>query len=318
MTSIWDPGNPTPSADELTRAEQRCRGGASSTASTSFVSVYNFGSKTTPLTDDDQASFANYAAALARQVPDLQNFIIGNEPNLNRFWLPQFNPDGSDAAAPAYLSLLARTYTALKAVDPTITVFGGAISPRGIDRPGTGRDTHSPTVFIQDLGAAYRASGLTDAGDGRARHPPVPGQLEHPADARAPEHDADRDRRLPEARRAARARRSTAPRQPGSTLPILYAEYGVETQIPAAKASLYTGTEPATIKPVAEATQASLLPAGDRDVVLPAERDRPPDLPRVRRDRARPLPVGPLLRGRDAEVEPARRPRRRARRHAAA
>ena len=60
-----------------------------------FVSVYNFGSRTTPLTADDQASFANYAAELAREVPDLQNFIIGNEPNLNRFWLPQFDPDGT-------------------------------------------------------------------------------------------------------------------------------------------------------------------------------------------------------------------------------
>jgi hypothetical protein len=64
------------------------------------VAVYNFGSRTTPLSADDQVSFANHAAALARQVPDLQNFIIGNEPNLNRFWLPQFNADGSDAAAP--------------------------------------------------------------------------------------------------------------------------------------------------------------------------------------------------------------------------
>jgi hypothetical protein len=45
--------------------------------------------------------------------------------------------------------------------------------------------------------------------------------------------------------------------QPGSTLPILYAEYGVETQIPPEKAALYTGTEPVTIKPVPEATQAS-------------------------------------------------------------
>ena len=45
--------------------------------------------------------------------------------------------------------------------------------------------------------------------------------------------------------------------QPGSTLPILYAEYGIETQIPAAKASLYTGAEAATIKPVPEATQAA-------------------------------------------------------------
>jgi hypothetical protein len=45
--------------------------------------------------------------------------------------------------------------------------------------------------------------------------------------------------------------------QAGSTLPILYAEYGVETQIPSTKAFLYTGTEPATIKPVPESTQAA-------------------------------------------------------------
>ena len=45
--------------------------------------------------------------------------------------------------------------------------------------------------------------------------------------------------------------------QPGSTLPIYYDEFGVESLIPAAKQGLYTGTEPATTKPVDEATQAT-------------------------------------------------------------
>ena len=62
--------------------------------------------------------------------------IVGNEPNLNRFWLPQFNPDGTDAAAPAYLALLARSYDALKAVDPTPR-SGAARSPRAAS---TGRE----------------------------------------------------------------------------------------------------------------------------------------------------------------------------------
>ena len=44
--------------------------------------------------------------------------------------------------------------------------------------------------------------------------------------------------------------------QPGSTLPILYGELGVESVIPAAKASVYTGSEPTTTKPVDEAQQA--------------------------------------------------------------
>ena len=45
--------------------------------------------------------------------------------------------------------------------------------------------------------------------------------------------------------------------QLGSTLPIFYDEYGVESLIPAAKSSLYTGNEPTTTKPVDEATQAA-------------------------------------------------------------
>jgi len=45
--------------------------------------------------------------------------------------------------------------------------------------------------------------------------------------------------------------------QKGSTLPILYDEFGIETQLPATKAALYVGNEPATTKPVDEATQAA-------------------------------------------------------------
>jgi hypothetical protein len=45
--------------------------------------------------------------------------------------------------------------------------------------------------------------------------------------------------------------------QKGSNLPILYAEFGVESLIPEAKASLYTGDEPTTTRPVDEATQAT-------------------------------------------------------------
>ena len=44
--------------------------------------------------------------------------------------------------------------------------------------------------------------------------------------------------------------------QRGTTLPILYDEYGVETQIAADRASLYDGNEPDTTRPVDAATQA--------------------------------------------------------------
>ena len=107
------------------------------------MSVYHAGSATTPLTAQDRTAFATYAAGLVRAVPELRDVIVGNEPNLNRFWLPQFGPGGEDVAAPAYLELLAETYDALKAVSPDVVVYGGALAPRGIDRPGTGRDTQS-------------------------------------------------------------------------------------------------------------------------------------------------------------------------------
>ena len=70
-----------------------------------------------------------------QQLPSVDDVIVGNEPNLNRFWLPQFNPDGTNAAAPAYLALLARSYDALKAVDPTVRVWGGASLPAASTDP---------------------------------------------------------------------------------------------------------------------------------------------------------------------------------------
>jgi hypothetical protein len=254
VTSIWNPTNPVPGPDTMLQLRNLTQAAALDNMKV-FVSVYNFGSRTTPLSDSDQASFAAHAAYLARNIPSLTNFIIGNEPNLNRFWLPQFGPNGEDLAAPAYTALLAKTYDALKGVNPAITVYGGAISPRGIDRPGSGRDTHSPTVFIQDMGAAYKAMGRTaPIMDVLAIHPypensTIPPTFAHPNTTPIGIADYGKLTAL-----LANAFDGTA--QPGSALPILYAEYGVETQIPSTKAFLYTGTEPATIKPVPETTQA--------------------------------------------------------------
>ena len=45
--------------------------------------------------------------------------------------------------------------------------------------------------------------------------------------------------------------------QPGSTLPIVYAEYGVESVVPPAKARRYTGKEIPAVRPVSASTQGS-------------------------------------------------------------
>ena len=123
----------------------------------------------TPRTAAERAQFASFAAATVEALPHLAAVTVGNEPNLNTFWMPQFGPSGRDAAALAYENLLARTYDAVKKVARHLRVIGGAVSPRGADRPNGIRPTHSPTAFIRDLGAAYRASGRGRPADGRLR-----------------------------------------------------------------------------------------------------------------------------------------------------
>jgi hypothetical protein len=214
--------------------------------------VTNHGSATTPLTPEDQQAFASYAASVARAMPSFRIFVVGNEPNLNRYWLPQFNDDGSDAAAPAYTSLLSLTYDALKQVSPAITVLGGALSPRGGDNPDGARPTHSPTVFIHDMGQAWRASGRTTLPmDGFDLHPYEDNSSVAPSVGTHPNTTtialADYDKLVA----------SLGEAFDRYDLPIWYDEFGVESQIPPQWEQQYTGTEPTTIHPVDEPTQAA-------------------------------------------------------------
>jgi hypothetical protein len=220
------------------------------------ATVMPVGSRATPLTAAARTQFGRFAADLVRRVPTIREYIVGNEPNLNRYWLPQFGPNGEDVAASSYVQLLARAYDLMKAADPDVFIDGGSVSPRGIDRPGTGRDTHSPTAFITDMGTAYRALKRNKPiMDGFAFHPygensSTPPTLVHTSGTSLGLADYPKLVSL-----LGRAFDGTA--QKGSKLPILYDEYGVDSQIPVAKRSFYGGTEPATTKPVTEGVQAA-------------------------------------------------------------
>src|SRR6266545_3636943 len=85
-----------------------------------YLDVYPNGSSQTPLTPSAQADFAKWTASIVKGLPALRHVIVGNESNLNLFWLPQFGSSGQDLAAPAYERLLARTYDAVKAAAPTV------------------------------------------------------------------------------------------------------------------------------------------------------------------------------------------------------
>ena len=255
LTAIWRPGDTELEGQQRTELENAAAA-ANLNGIRVILAVYHYGSKTTPLRGDDRRDFAAFTASIAETLPSVKDFIIGNEPNLNRFWMPQFNRNGTSASPAAYLGLLALVYDELKSISYDIRVVGGSVSPRGNDNPKGKRHTHSPYRFIRELGLAYRRSGRQrPVMDAFAFHPygdnsSQPPEYRHgPGIKRIGIGEYDRLLEL-------LAEAFDGTQQPGSELPVVYDEYGVETKVPAAKLLEYTGREPSTIKPVDAVTQA--------------------------------------------------------------
>ncbi|MBL8147093.1 MAG: cellulase family glycosylhydrolase [Anaerolineae bacterium] len=108
----------------------------------------------------DVQDFVNFAAATAERYKGrITTWQVWNEPNIYPEWGEQaVNPE-------AYTELLCRTYDALKAVDPNITVLSGALSPTVAL---TGRDL-SDLIFLQrmyDAGAGACFDALAVQGYG--------------------------------------------------------------------------------------------------------------------------------------------------------
>jgi hypothetical protein len=258
LSSVWTPPLEAPPPAELS-ALQGAAAAAAAAGIRPIAAIYSF-SAVTPTSPEARAQFATYAAALARAMPTVRDVIVGNEPNLNLFWMPQFAADGSNAAAASYLALLAESYDALKQVSPELNVIGGSLSARGSDDPAAPRPTHSPTRFIRDLGAAYRASRRDDpVMDMFSLHPypensSVPPNFTHPRSTSIGIADYDRLVAL-----LGEAFDGTG--QPGSSLPIVYGEYGLQTGIPPGKGNVYSGAEQPTTKPIEEEAQGAAYAA---------------------------------------------------------
>jgi Bacterial Ig domain len=219
------------------------------------VSIYNVNSVQAPGDPILRGEFAQFAQNVVQTLPTVNTFIVGNEPNSSYYWQPQFDTQGGDLAARNYEALLAATYDAIKAVRPAVTVIGGALDSMGTDNPNN-RPSHSPLIFIRDMGRAYRASGRTkpimDVFDQHIyeENSSLPPSMTHPNSTTVGAGDYPR-------LVAALGQAFDGTAQPGSTLPIVYGEYGVESVIPPSEASHYSGKENATAEPVDEATQAA-------------------------------------------------------------
>jgi len=153
----WDAANPTTIGGQAEIAAWLPQAQAAGTRIIFAVSPQSANGLTKP--PGTPAQFAAFVAQLATTFPTVKDYVIGNEPNQPYFWVPQYSDAGKPLAAAQYLPVLAASYDALKAVDPTINVIGIGLSPRGNDQPfGKSNRSRSPVRFLNDLGVAYRAS----------------------------------------------------------------------------------------------------------------------------------------------------------------
>jgi hypothetical protein len=256
VSATWQPGQRRPRAS-LVRVLRNVSEATRRDRMKLAIVVWHGLGHNTPSSPAERANFAAYAAAVAQALPRARYVIVGNEPNLSTFWRPQFGAGGRDVAARAYADLLARSYDALKAARPDVLVLGGALSPRGADRPNGIRPTHSPTAFIRDLGAAYRASNrrrpLMDA---FAFHP----YMEASRDSPSGTHPRNTTVTIADYPKLAALLREAfhGTAQPGERLPIYYTEFGVQTRVPATKRRFYVDLDsPAGTDAVAFRVQAA-------------------------------------------------------------
>ena len=84
VSSMWKPGAKAPSAQERLTLGNVVKA-ADSEGMRVFVFVWHGLSGTTPRTVRARGQFAAYAASLARAFPQIRDFVVGNEPNLNTF-----------------------------------------------------------------------------------------------------------------------------------------------------------------------------------------------------------------------------------------
>jgi hypothetical protein len=178
MTILWDETQPTtiPGQDAIGAALQ-----AATDAGIHVVfDVYPMHARALTSNRGNIAAFAAFVGELATTFPQVKQYVVMNEPNQTRFVNPQFDRSGRNQSAALAGKALAAAYDALKAVDPTIFVWGIGLSPRGNDAPhATSNVSTSPVRFLADLGAWYRSSGRTKPiMDGFDFHPyPIPQSL---------------------------------------------------------------------------------------------------------------------------------------------
>jgi hypothetical protein len=157
ITLLWQPGLTEPTAEQTLELE---RAVGVPRDITIVLSVFGRRAVHAPTTEERRDEYCGFLESIVRRYRRIRQLGIWNEPNKSYFWRPQFNGDGTSAAPAAYAALLARCWDVLHDARAGIRVIAPSTSPRGNDKPdAVSNISHSPTLFIRELGRAYRASG---------------------------------------------------------------------------------------------------------------------------------------------------------------
>jgi hypothetical protein len=156
----WDPNAPTSISHEA--GLERALAEAQTRGISVVLSLYPLRPRAITDSPASAGQFAAWTTIVARRFPSVRDFIVGNEPNVNSFWQPQYGPKRQAVSCKAYTGLLAASYDALKGVSGAINVIGVGLSPRGNDNPtARSNPSTSPVRCIRDMAAAYKASKRT-------------------------------------------------------------------------------------------------------------------------------------------------------------
>jgi LPXTG-motif cell wall-anchored protein len=157
ITLRWRPGLTSPTPEQSAELD-RATGGASGVSI--VLSVFGERAVHAPTTEDRRDQYCSFLQAIVRRYDRIRYVSIWNEPNKEFFWRPQFNTDGTSAVPGAYAALLARCWDVLHEVSKDVRLIAPSTSPRGNDNPNAVSNvSHSPTLFVRELGRAYRESG---------------------------------------------------------------------------------------------------------------------------------------------------------------
>jgi len=178
MAVTWNPSAPT-TIQEQTSLQRAIN--AATTAGVQVVLSIQPAHSTDVTGSNAYDAFAAYCVLVAKAFPQVQDIIIGNEPNLQLFNNPSWNGT-QPIGAFNYEHMLASSYDALKAFNPNLDVVGLATSPRGNTPNATSNVGIPPVIFIYGMGQAYKASARsTPIADNVSMHPyPNPNSADDP------------------------------------------------------------------------------------------------------------------------------------------